>query len=245
MVFGTKLEGKIRMISKRAAGFIKLLPKPIVKGLARVILDGYISEYANLSVNGMENLNGVKDPVIFVSNHLSNADGVVLHQVLKRNDVTYIAGVKLAGNPVTSLGLEYVKIIPINPNSADKSAIKTTVDILKSGKSICIFPEGTRSRRGSLIQAKKGVLLIAKLSGTSIVPIGISGTEKLLPINDRDMGEEKFQHADVTVSIGKPIYPPERHDGEGKHEYQDRAITYVMGHIAELLPEKYRGYYRL
>ena len=71
-----------------------------------------------------------------------------------------------------------------------------------------MFPEGTRSRTASMIEAKKGVLLIARLTKAKIVPFGLIGTEKLMPINDTDMGAEHFEYAKVDVVFGKPITSP-------------------------------------
>lgn len=96
-----------------------------------------------------------------------------------------------------------------------------------------------------MIEAKKGVLLIARLAKATIVPIGIWGSEKLLPINKSgEMSDESFQHAEVTVNIGKPICLVEKEKDEDKHLYEDRALESLMKEIAILLPEKYRGVYR-
>lgn len=111
---------------------------------------------------------------------------------------------------MTKLGLEITKTIPIKPNTADKEAIYNIVKTLKSGNNILIFPEGTRSRTAKLMEPKKGVVLIQKLSKATIVPLGISGTEKLLPINDKDMALECFQSADVTINIGRALELPKR-----------------------------------
>ena len=107
-----------------------------------------------------------------------------------------------------------------------------------------IFPEGTRSRTGSMIEGKKGFLLMAKLSKAKIVPIALTGTEEFLPINDDDMGEENFQTAHVTVRFGDAVYLPEKLKEEDKNQYNERAMVEVMKYIAALLPEKYRGVYK-
>ncbi len=52
--------------------------------------------------------------------------------------------------------------------------------------------------------------MIQKLSKANIVPLGISGTEKLLPINDKDMALERFQFANVAVNIGKALELPKK-----------------------------------
>ncbi|NJD01228.1 MAG: 1-acyl-sn-glycerol-3-phosphate acyltransferase, partial [Ruminiclostridium sp.] len=90
------------------------------------------------------------------ANHLSNVDGIVLNKVLKKNNVTFIAGKKLNANPFTSIFMKIVKHISISPNSADRKAIKKALTVLSMGESILIFPEGTRSRTGSMIKGKRG-----------------------------------------------------------------------------------------
>ncbi|MNC53446.1 acylglycerophosphoethanolamine acyltransferase [compost metagenome] len=108
-----------------------------------------------------------------------------------------------------------------------------------------IFPEGTRSRVGSLIEAKKGILLIARLTGAPIVPIGLYGTEKLLPINEEgDMRAETFNYADIHINIGKQFEFHKRVKEQDKKEYEDLTMKYIMKKIAELLPEHYRGVYK-
>lgn len=234
------------MISPFVLKIIQLLPKNFVSAMGRKIVDGYLSKYANISVNGMENIKDVKRPILFVCNHLSNSDGAILNKVLKDEDVSFVIGVKMSGTPLTNLGFFVAKTIPIKPNSADKEAVSKVVHTLKSGGNVLVFPEGTRSRKGSMIEAKKGVILFQRLTKAAIVPIGIHGTEKLLPINEKDMGAEKFNHADVDVTIGKPLYYeelPKAAEDEGRHELEKRQTDFVMKKIAELLPEKYRGVY--
>ncbi len=232
------------MISPKMAKFISHMPKGFVNFVCKKLLNHYIDKYADIHINGMENIDCDK-PIIFICNHLSNSDGLVLNKVLKDYDPTFVAGIKLSGDPITSMGINMVKTIPIKPNTADKEAITKVVKTLKEGNNILIFPEGTRSREGSMIEAKKGIILIAKLTGANIVPIGMCGTENLLPISkDGNMSSEKFNYAEVYINIGKPIKLPKKDRDEDKHEYEERAVLYLMKNVAELLPEKYRGVYK-
>ena len=175
------------------------------------------------------------EPVIFVCNHLSNADGLIMRDVLKHRPVIFVAGVKLQGEYLTNLVLETVNHIPIHPNQPDRKALREAINTSKEGKDIFIFPEGTRSRAGQLIQGRSGVLLIAKQAGVPLVPVAIWGSEKLLPIKGGKMDHEWFQQSDVTISFGQPFTLEDL--------IEEDQITGLMKRIAELLPEDYRGIY--
>ncbi|WP_238882478.1 1-acyl-sn-glycerol-3-phosphate acyltransferase [Clostridium sp. YIM B02551] len=233
------------MISKSLAKVINVLPEKWFIIIARKLANGYIKRYAQLNVEGFENIDKAKGAKIFICNHLSNSDGLILNKLLKEKyDPFFIAGVKLSNDPVTNLGAKIVKTINIKPNSADKDAIMNIVKTVRAGNNILIFPEGTRSRTGSMIEAKKGILLIARLTKAEIVPIGMEGSEILLPINkDGEMAKEKWNHSKVTVRFGEPFTLPLKEMDEDKHQYDDRVLVYIMKNIAKLLPEKYRGFY--
>lgn len=234
------------MISKKFARIVNYLPEGLLIRVAKKIAYGYIKRYAKLYVNGMEKIESVEGAKIFICNHLSNADGLVLDKVLReKHDPTFVAGVKLSDDPVTSLGTKIVKHIEVKPNTADKEAIVNMINILKKGENLFIFPEGTRSRSGAMIEAKKGILLIARASKAPIIPISLYGTEKLLPINKSgDMAKEKWNKADVYVNFGESITLPKKRKDEIKHDYDDRCLSYIMKSIAKGLPREYRGFYK-
>ena len=187
------------MMSKNTARLIELLPEKLVVKIARNKINGYLKKYAKINVSGYENIKKADGPKIFISNHLSNSDGFIIEKILKDEyDPTFVAGVKLSNDPVTNLGTKVVKNISIKPNSADKEAIMSMIKVLKDGENLVLFPEGTRSRTGSMIEGKKGVLLVARMSKAKIVPISLYGTEKLLPIN---------KNGDMAGEGGTPCHP--------------------------------------
>jgi len=233
------------MITNTTAKIINMIPDRFVTYISKKVVDKYLKKYANINIKGSENLKGIKTPTIFICNHLSNSDGLVLDKVLKEIDPTFVAGVKLSNNAVTNIGVNVIKTTNIKPNSADKEGLKKVIKLAKQGESLLIFPEGTRSRAGSLIEAKKGIILIARMTGAPIIPIGIYGTEKLLPIDkDGDMSAETFNYADVHINIGKQFEVPKRAKEQDKKEYEDFTTKNIMKKIAELLPENYRGVYQ-
>lgn len=232
------------IISPRFVKIIECCPQGVVRAFSTWFLNHLNNKYAKIHVTGEENLADKDGAVIFICNHLSNSDAIVLWRVLKKWDPTFVAGVKLNENPVTYLGMVAVKVTVIIPNSADKPGMAKVVKLLKGGESVLMFPEGTRSRKKALIKALPGISLFARMSKAKIVPIGIYGTEKLLPISeDGEMGSETFHHEDVYVNIGKPFEIAVRNEDEDRKVYEERATEEAMKKIAELLPEEYRGVY--
>lgn len=218
----------------------KFIVKPSVKGLVKI----FLNKYANIIIHGKENLDNIEGPVIFISNHLSNADGLVLNHILRKQNPYFVAGVKLNSNSFSKLGLDAVNTIPIKANSADVEALKKCIEAIKEDKNILIFPEGTRSRDGAMIEGKKGIVLIARKANVPIVPIAMWGTEKLMPINDDDMGDEFFEYADVNISVGKPFALPKFDKKENKEEYSEKCLDLIMKAIANQLPEEYKGVHK-
>lgn len=222
---------------------MSILPDGILRKIVKLIVKYILNKYADIEVKGKENLKGLKGPIVFICNHLSNSDGLILNEVLKDFDPTFVAGVKLSENKYTNLGVLVVKTTPIRPETADKEGLSKIVEIAKKGENLLLFPEGTRSRNGKMIKAKRGLYLIARLTKATIVPMSISGSEILMPINEK-MDKENFNHAKVTISFGKAFTLRTKNEDEDKKEYEANVVDECMYKIAALLPEAYRGEYQ-
>lgn len=224
---------------------VNQLPQESQRKLASTIINKELTKKARLIVRGRENLDLVEGPVIFIANHLSNLDGVVLSRLLKKKfDPYFVAGVKLKNDPFTNFFKSMIRTIEIQPNTADLDSIKTIINTLKGGESIAMFPEGTRSRDGRMIEAKKGVTLIARLAKVPIVPIALMGTEIVVPIDKSgNMARERLYEGTVEVVVGKPFQLAKKRPEEDKHAYEERALEDLMNRIAVNLKEEYRGFY--
>jgi len=103
---------------------------------------------------------------------------------------------------------------------------------------LVIAPEGTRSRTGSLIEAKPGASYLATKLNRPIVPVGITGTEDQALLSNL----KKLRRSHIIVTAG-PVFTlpalPRKNRDEALKQYTDD----IMCHIAALLPEKYRGVY--
>jgi len=105
--------------------------------------------------------------------------------------------------------------------------------VLERGEVIGVFPEGTRSLDGRLHRGHVGAAHLALTTGAPIVPVGIVGTDRVLPTGARLV--RPFQQA--TISLGEPIWPdgPTKSTNRKRRELTDR----FMAEIARLCDETY------
>ncbi|MFY1830577.1 lysophospholipid acyltransferase family protein [Myxococcus fulvus] len=218
------------------------LPEGVRRHVVRTLMDGVWDALADEVVEGRGNIPDV--PCLYICNHLSNADGFTLDRAFRPRRLVFLAGVKLQGTVMTRLASEVMETIAIKPNSPDIEAMRRAVETLKGGSSVLIFPEGARSRTHELLQAKKGVALIAKRAGVPVVPVALMGTEKLMPINESDMGGERLYHAHVRVRVG-PAFRMEDLEPEvvGADDPRQALADAMMRRVARLLPPEYQGVY--
>lgn len=184
-------------------------------------------------VKGRENV-PAEGPLVLASNHLNNFDIPLLAACLPRG-IVFMAKLELFRPPV-GWAVRGCGAIPVRRGLVEVSTLRQTLIALKQGKVIGIYPEGTRSRTGQLQAAKPGVALIAHHSQAPILPVGITGTEKMVG------AWWWLRRPRLTVNIGKTFTLPAT-SGEINKESQTLLTTFIMEHIAELLPRDYRGAY--
>lgn len=154
----------------------------------------------NVQITGNNELNP-NDIYVFVANHSSMLDIPLLLGYLPGN-VAIIYKQELEKIPVFGKSLERSPFIGINRSNprASMESIKKAVESIHSGISVIIFPEGTRSLDGSLIEFKRGAFMLAARSGKPIVPVTIKGSSKLLP-----SGKFKFSGGKIEIHFSNII----------------------------------------
>jgi 1-acyl-sn-glycerol-3-phosphate acyltransferase len=95
-----------------------------------------------------------------------------------------------------------------------------------------------------LLRAKPGAALVARRAGVPVVPVGLTGTERFLPINDGDMGHERVHRARITVRFGPPFRVSDLEAGlTGEQDARQALVDAMMRRVAALLPPEYQGVY--
>jgi 1-acyl-sn-glycerol-3-phosphate acyltransferase len=176
-----------------------------------------------------------RGPLLVVANHMSVSDPVLVGIALGRR-VTFLAKEELFKNSFSAYFVRQFGAIPVYRSRLNREALHKTRTVLDREGVIGMFPEGQRSKNAAMIFAQPGSALIAAHNRVLILPIGITGTEKI-----RGMTWLKHRPS-VLVNIGKPFYLPD--NGQALNsEILDMYSELIMRKIAELLPEKYRGVY--
>ncbi|MBD7912558.1 lysophospholipid acyltransferase family protein [Clostridium cibarium] len=153
-----------------------------------------------VTVTGLENI-PKNQTVLFISNHQSYFDIPLLMSSINIPK-GFIAKKELAKWPGISMWMRYMQCIFMDRDNMRKSAeaIVDGINILKSGYSMVIFPEGTRSKGGQPSDFKGGSFKLALKSKVPIVPITIDGTYKVLEANN-----SKIKASSITVKIHPSI----------------------------------------
>jgi 1-acyl-sn-glycerol-3-phosphate acyltransferase len=175
--------------------------------------------------------------VIIATNHLSRVDIPVLFITPTRPDITALVADKYKDYPVFRFIVETAGCIWIDRSKADFTAMRVALDVLRQGVALGISPEGTRSESGELLEGKAGTILIADRAKVPIVPVGLSGTDKVQPSILRLRRQRVMARYGPAFTV--PPIERDRREEQLK-EYTDE----MMLRIAALLPPELRGFYK-
>lgn len=154
----------------------------------RLLLLAIFKIFFRIKVNGKENLPD-QGGIIVMSNHISAFDPPLLAAVFSR-PVRFMAKKELFENPLLRFVLFLADAFPVDRSRNDITAVKKSLNLLKEGEVLGLFPEGTRRPEGKLGNPKSGSVMLAVKSGVPILPVGIK--------NIKDQGR-------ITINIGQPF----------------------------------------
>lgn len=208
----------------------------LVYSTATTLVRGALRLFGDWKVEGRECVPPM-GPLLVVSNHQSNMDPPILAASIPRR-INFMAKRGLFHYPVVSLFLKAYGTFPLNRDGGDLAAIQWSIKMLSRDAALGIFPEGTRSP-GAMRKAIPGIALVALRSGAPILPVGITGTERIGPLWQVAIPRGEFR-----VRIGQPFSIPPL-EGRVSREQMEAITTMIMERVAALLPESYRGVYAI
>ncbi len=194
----------------------------------------FLVDYA---VDGRENI-PADGPLIVIANHQSNVDMPILTASLRR-DTRFLAKESIFKN-LTPVGRWFLKSYgaqPLRRGAMDLGALRWALTELKRpGATLALFPEGTRNP-GEMKGAQSGIVPLAARAGIPILPVGMVGVEEMRS------GLRVFKpKGSIRVHIGRPFHLNVKR--KLSRFETGVAASEIMGRVATLLPESYRGEYR-
>lgn len=175
-----------------------------------------------IKVKGKENL-PKEGAALVCPNHVHALD-TVLVVVHNKRKINVLAKEELFKNGALRFLAKVFGVYPVKQNSADLSAIKTSLKLLKNNELLLIYPEGTRNGMEKGKPVKNGPMTIAIKAGVPIVPVGIKGNFKVF--------------SKITINIGKPMCFNEYKDKINDKDVVSKLTQDLMQKIVRLRDEK-------
>lgn len=179
-------------------GATYVLGRLIIKPIARIMYRPRVEGRDNVPRTG---------PIIFASNHLSFIDSIAIPVAAPRPvhfmaKASYFEG-RGFGGWVSRTFFTAIGAVPVRRGAgqAAMEALDQQRIFLDDGRAVALYPEGTRSRDGRLYKGRTGVAFLALQTGALVVPVGLIGTDKVMPVGAK---KPSFKHR-VTVRFGEPI----------------------------------------
>jgi 1-acyl-sn-glycerol-3-phosphate acyltransferase len=245
-------------LGRRADAWDYYPPDPLARRIHHALAEPVLRHEP--VVRGLEHLAAVmRQPLVILPNHLSYADANVLDFVLQQSGVgvladrlTVIAGPKVYTNlrrRFSSLCFGTVKV-PQSTARSSAEAVMTTREVahaarralqvaeerLRAGEALLVFAEGNRSRTGQLQRLLPGVTRYFTSEGVWLLPVGLTGTEKLFPIE-----ADALHSGRLTIEFGRAVLASVVLE-QAAHDRR-LAVDVIGVAIAQLLPRNYRGAY--
>lgn len=213
------------------------------KAFKYVLIGPALDALCPITVEGLEHIPS-SGGAILACNHLSATDWLFVPLAVPRK-VTHVA----KSEYFTGSGLKgafqrwffsAAGQVPIDRSGGDasQSALESLKKVLARGDLAAIYPEGTRSPDGRLYKGKTGVARLALESKVPVIPVGIIGTDQVLPPDSK-----KFHSHPVTVRIGAPLDFSRFYDFVGDHYIARSIADEIVYEIMRLTGQEYVDQY--
>ena len=206
--------------------------------LIRLIVRLFFHIIARVELVGWENMPSSKGFVI-ASNHIGRLDAFLVYYALNRPDIIMLVAEKYKDHALARWMANQVDGIFIDRFNPDVRALREAMKRMQNGGVLAIAPEGTRSKSGTLIQARPGGIYLAWKAGVPILPVAVTGTQDALVVDRL----KHFKRLDIKATVGIPFTLPQEARGKGREALLQEYTDEVMCRIAALLPEEMRGEY--
>lgn len=170
----------------------------------------------------------MEGPLLVASNHISNWDPLIYGSFFP-GTLFAMAKRELFRPPLIAWLLAGCNCFPVDRGSADRRALRISLDLLRDRRRLLVFVEGTRSRVAGMGPAEAGAGFLVRRTGAPVLPMAVWGTERAI----RRTGGLLPRRGLIHVRYGRPVAVSGRTDREIADE--------VAAQVAALLPPRYRG----
>ncbi len=164
----------------------------------RGFLRKVVAPYLRLRSENAEVLE-LPGPTILAPVHRSHLDSVLIATLTSRR-IRALGKESLFTTPGVGYVCAALGAIPVKRGAADKDAMKAALGLLSDGESMIVFPEGGRQHGNEIGPLFDGAAWLASRTGARVIPIGIAGTEDVLP-----QGARRFRRAHVAIVVADPM----------------------------------------
>ncbi len=201
---------------------------PVIYRIGRALCWLYFRLAHGLRVEGVEQV-PARGGCIVAGNHASVLDPPLMGCPIRHREVHYLAKAELFRPPLGWF-LRQVGAVPVERGRGDVGALRRALELLREGRVLGLFPEGTRSPDGRLQPPKRGLGFLVAKAGVPVVPAFLSGTFEAWPKGVRypRLGRP------VSVRYGPPISPEEVLALADRDEGYEQVAALVMARIAQL-----------
>ncbi len=204
-----------------------------LRAVMRTITRGFL--FGGLfRIEGIENV-PVTGPLIVCSNHTGTIDPPLVPAFLPRSDTWSMAKSEFFRKRWMRWLFGAYHAFPVVRHTADRAALRRSLQLLDEGQCLIVFPEGTRVESGVLAEPEPGAGFIAQRCGCPVAPVALTGTRECLP-----KGKLWPRRVPVMVRFGKPFVVLQRRPS-GERVSHEEAAEAIMVAIADLLPPEKRG----
>jgi len=188
-----------------------------------------LSSFCRLTVRDRELLRSLDGPAVFVANHVSALDAVVMAEALPpryrhRSVVVAAADSIFKRKWEARLAQVTVDAFPIPRSGGARAHLEYLKDLLRKNWSVIIFPEGRLTATGAIGEFRKGAAILAMDAGVPIVPAYVDGMYEVMPRFRRVPKRGR-----VTITFGSPLAAAEDDDYESFIARAERAVRELAG----------------
>jgi 1-acyl-sn-glycerol-3-phosphate acyltransferase len=173
----------------------------VIYTIAKNVCRAVLGPLYRIEVHGTEHV-PKEGAVLLCSNHISNLDPPVVGMMFPR-PVAFMAKEELFTAPIIKYLVPHLKAFPVKRGMSDRDALRKALAILKEGEVLGLFPEGTRSKDGTLGEGLAGAGFFALRSKAVVIPCAIIGPykpfKKLKVVYGPPLDMEKYRQEKVTA----------------------------------------------